>query len=122
MPDDSGQGRRRIRSIDLRATAGARRATLPQHPQPQLATLATAAPEGDGWLHEVKLDGYRLMARIAPGALRLFSRNGKDWTARFASLAAALAQLPLRSALLDGEAVHLRADGHTSFSDLKDDL
>ena len=53
----------------------------------QFPTLADAAPEGDGWLHEIKLDGYRMLARIAGGRAQFISRNGKDWTAKFPELA-----------------------------------
>jgi bifunctional non-homologous end joining protein LigD len=104
------------------AIAGARPARLPAVPKPQLATLAEAAPEGEDWLHEIKLDGYRMLARIADGKVRMFSRNGKDWSSRFPKIEAALAALPVEQAVIDGEVVHLRPNGVSSFSALKDDL
>ena len=55
--------------------------------EPQLATLVDEAPSGDGWLHEMKLDGYRILARREDGDTRLFTRNGNDWTAKMRSLA-----------------------------------
>jgi bifunctional non-homologous end joining protein LigD len=68
--------------------------SLPDFVPPELATLAGKVPEGDRWLHEIKLDGYRTAARIEGGQVRLLTRTGLDWTARFRSIAAALASLP----------------------------
>jgi bifunctional non-homologous end joining protein LigD len=99
---------------------GARKAAMPAAIQPQLATAAPAAPEGGDWLHEIKYDGYRLIARVEDGGVRLLTRKGLDWTGKFPALAAALARLPVKSAILDGELVSLRPDGTTSFADLQD--
>lgn len=95
--------------------AGARRRALPRDPRPLLATAAAKAPAGDDWLHELKLDGYRIMARLDRGKVRLLTRNGKEWTQRFSHIAELLPQLPARRALLDGEVVALERDGSTSF-------
>jgi bifunctional non-homologous end joining protein LigD len=94
----------------------------PKFIAPQLATLVTKPPEGDGWVHEVKFDGYRLEARIENEHVTLTTRNANDWTARFKELAAALATLPCQNALLDGEAVHMAADGTMSFHALQNAL
>jgi bifunctional non-homologous end joining protein LigD len=94
----------------------------PQPPRfvaPELATLIKEAPVGDEWLHEIKFDGYRAIARIAHGSATMYSRNDKDWTDRYASIAAELSQLPVTSALLDGEVVVRLADGRTSFQALQ---
>ncbi len=99
---------------------GARKAAMPAAIQPQLATAAVAAPEGGEWLHEIKYDGYRLIARVADGGVKLSTRKGLDWTGKFPALAAALARLPVKSAILDGELVAPRPDGTTSFADLQD--
>ena len=56
-----------------------------------LATLVDEPPDGDDWLHEIKYDGYRIAARVDDGGVRLFSRNGLDWTERFPAVAEALA-------------------------------
>jgi bifunctional non-homologous end joining protein LigD len=104
------------------APEGARREKLPASPKPCLATRVDDAPEGEDWLHEIKLDGYRLFARLAEGKVKLFSRNGKDWTRRFAELVDALKQVPVRQALIDGELVALRRDGVSSFGDLQEAL
>ena len=75
---------------------GARAAPLPDFVAPQLATLVTAPPAGDEWLHEMKFDGYRILCRIADGRATLWSRNARDWTAQFPAIAAAAARLPVR--------------------------
>lgn len=87
----------------------------PPHVRPQLLTSARAAPEGEGWLHEIKYDGYRLLCRLEHGRARLFSRPGRDWTAELPALAAAMEGLGIGSAWFDGEMVALRADGTPDF-------
>src|SRR5262249_23001540 len=81
---------------------------------PELATLVPGRPEGDECAHEMKFDGYRILARIEGGAARLLSRNDKDWTDRFGVVARAASQLPVRDALLDGEVAVVQPDGTTS--------
>ena len=61
---------------------------------PQLATLVDEAPAGDEWLHEMKFDGYRILARLDEGRVQLLSRNDNDWTERFPRVAEAVAGLP----------------------------
>jgi bifunctional non-homologous end joining protein LigD len=102
-----------------RATPGRRRAepvSLPTWIKPQLAALAKAAPDGPDWLHEIKLDGYRMHARLDRGAVRLLTRTGLDWTHKYPAIASAVASLPARQAYLDRELCGLRPDGTTSFS------
>ena len=101
---------------------GARRRAMPDFVAPQLATLTDKPPEGDEWLHEIKFDGYRLLARIEHGDVRLLTRNRLDWTARFPELAKTLAQLPVDAALIDGEVVALAPDGASSFAALQNRL
>ncbi|HEV7270859.1 DNA ligase D [Pseudoxanthomonas sp.] len=72
---------------------------------PQLAKLQADVPAGDAWLHEAKWDGYRLIAQIAKGRARLWSRNEIEWTARAPEIVAALEALDLDDAVLDGELV-----------------
>ncbi len=86
---------------------------------PQLATSREAAPRGDGWLHEIKWDGYRLMAFLESGKATLRTRNGLDWTGKFPALAKAIEALPVGSAILDGELVALDAEGRSDFSALQ---
>jgi bifunctional non-homologous end joining protein LigD len=99
--------------------AHVRRAALPRVLAPQLATLVDAPPAGDDWLHELKLDGYRVLARLERGRAQLVTRSGKDWTQAFAGVAAALARLPVQTALLDGEVVALDAAGRSDFQRLQ---
>ena len=74
---------RALRQPDARA----RKTVLPSFVDPQLATLVEAAPDGDEWLHELKLDGYRILARIDRGQVRLLTRRGHDWSSRMPSVA-----------------------------------
>ena len=91
-------------------------AALPEWIRPQLTQLVKEAPDGDQWLHEIKYDGYRMHARLDRGEVRLLTRNGLNWTAKYPQIAAAVAALPARQAYLDGELCGVRADGITSFS------
>lgn len=88
----------------------------PTFTQPQLATLADAPPDGDGWLHEVKFDGYRIIAVIRKGKARLYTRNRKDWTHKYTAIAEALETIGIQDAVVDGELVALDHDGRTDFS------
>jgi bifunctional non-homologous end joining protein LigD len=94
-------------AVPLDRLAGARKGAMSANLKPQLATLSEKAPEGEEWLHEIKYDGYRLLARIERGKVRLITRGSLDWTAKFPRLARRLGELPLASALIDGEIVHL---------------
>jgi bifunctional non-homologous end joining protein LigD len=85
----------------------------------ELATLVDAPPEGPEWVHEVKFDGYRLIGLVSGGTSHLRTRNGKDWTERFPSLARALVALKVKDAVLDMEAVILDAKGKSSFQALQ---
>ncbi len=109
-------------SIKVEAPAGATRARLPAALAPMLATLVKSTPAGEGWLHEIKYDGYRMLARIERGKARIFSRNGKDWTTALRPIATALASLPLTSGWLDGEIAITDAKGRTSFQRLQNAL
>ena len=97
-------------------------ASLPSLFEPQLASLAIKPPVGESWVHEIKFDGYRLIARIDRGHAKLKTRNGLDWTTRFSSLKKALEGLPIITALLDGEVVVEAEKGTPSFADLQADL
>lgn len=100
--------------------APARKAALPDAFSPQLATLVDAPPTEPGdWLWELKFDGYRLLARVQRGAVRLFTRNGHDWTARMPELAAAIRGLPLKSGWIDGEVLALDEHGVPNFQALQ---
>ena len=83
---------------------------------PQLATLVKQAPDGPGWLSEIKLDGYRMAARLDNGDVRLLTRTGLDWTSKYPAIAEALAELPASTAYLDGELCGVLPDGKTAFN------
>jgi bifunctional non-homologous end joining protein LigD len=100
----------------------ARRAALPDFVEPELATLVDAAPEGDRYLHEIKLDGYRILARVSGGHVTLLSRRGNDWSSRLPSIVSALEQLPLDDSMLDGEVVVFAESGVTSFQRLQNSM
>lgn len=90
--------------------------------KPELARLGDAPPAGDGWLHEVKWDGYRLLATVSAGTVALWSRNGLSWTDRAPEIAQAVAALGLDSARLDGELIALDAHGRSDFNALQKTL
>jgi len=73
--------------------------------EPCLPRPAKQPPVGPGWIHEIKHDGYRIMARRDAGGTRLLTRKGNDFTSRFPQVAAAVSALPVRSCLIDGEAI-----------------
>jgi len=88
---------------------------MPERIEPELATLVKTTPEGDAYVHEVKFDGYRVLARVDAGQVTLLTRGGEDWTTRMPSLAAALGKLKVERAILDGEFVALNEHGLTDF-------
>ncbi len=107
---------------DLAEIAGAKaRNAMPAEVHPQLATLADAVPQGPHWIHELKYDGYRILAYLDGESVRLISRNGKDWTSRFQHVADQLKNLSTQ-AVLDGEVVVLDDDGKSSFQALQQAL
>jgi bifunctional non-homologous end joining protein LigD len=99
--------------------AGASKSPLPQRIDVELATLEASVPKGREWLHEIKLDGYRLIARIERGKARLITRRHQDWTHRYRGIAQAVSGLPVDSAILDGELVALLPSGLASFQALQ---
>ncbi|MBO9718068.1 MAG: DNA ligase D [Pseudoxanthomonas sp.] len=101
------------------ALPGARDQPHPPGFAPELCTLRATPPAGDGWLHEIKWDGYRLLADLVGGKARLRSRNDLDWTARVPEVARAIEALPVSDARLDGELVVLDGNGHSDFSALQ---
>ena len=90
---------------------------VPARPSSRLACLLP--PSGPGWLHEIKLDGFRLMARRDVAGVRLLTRNGLAWTQRYPGIAAAVGELRCRSCLLDGEVVICGEDGIPVFDRLR---
>src|SRR5437762_1802498 len=103
----------------IAGVSGARESNLPSFIPPQLATLVKEPPSGDQWLHELKFDGYRMLCRIDRGKVQFWSRNGKDWTAKFPGIAEVVKSLPVTSAIIDGEIVVVDAQGRSSFQKLQ---
>ncbi|KAF1704560.1 DNA ligase D [Pseudoxanthomonas kaohsiungensis] len=101
------------------ALEGARDRPHPSGFAAELCTLREAPPSGDAWLHEIKWDGYRLLADLVDGQAKLRSRNDLDWTARVPAIARAVEALPVSDAHLDGELVVLDDQGHSDFSALQ---
>jgi len=95
--------------------------------EPQLARQSSSPPTGDGWVHELKLDGYRIQIHVQSDGrgksrrkhLKLLTRKGLDWTRRLPEIAGAAEDLPVESAILDGEAVVLDDSGTSSFAQLQ---
>ena len=85
-------------------------------------TLAAAVPRAAGWVHEVKVDGWRIVARIARSAAHLTTRNGRDYTTAMAPIAVALAELPCREAITDGEVAAPDEHGVTRVGDVRSAL
>jgi bifunctional non-homologous end joining protein LigD len=94
-------------------------AKLPLSLFPQLATLVDEPPRGEGWIYEVKFDGYRVLARIDGDDIRLFTRNGNNWTPRMKGLRDEIARLGVKSGWIDGEIVMLDARGNPDFQALQ---
>lgn len=86
---------------------------------PQLATLVDAVPAGNDWLHEIKFDGYRALVAACGEEVRIYTRNGLDWTDKFGPLVAAIAALDLPPCLIDGEIVGYDSNGNPGFSALQ---
>jgi DNA ligase D-like protein (predicted ligase) len=84
--------------------------------KPQLAKLLDTAPDGSDWLHELKLDGYRMHARLDAGRVQILTRRGNDWTDQYPAIVSAIAGLPARNAYLDGELCGVLPDGRTAFN------
>jgi len=106
---------------ELSEIPSARRSEMPAVLKPQLATLVKKPPAGDHWLHEVKYDGYRILCIKNEEKVRLITRNGKDWTDKFAAVVRAVALLPVEC-VLDGELVMINTEGKTDFQSLQNIL
>ena len=93
--------------------------STPQFLKPELASEAKSPPTGDDWLHELKLDGYRIQAHLKDGKVTLYSRNGLNWTHRMPAVTRALEATPAKSAILDGEVVVFDEKGSANFARLQ---
>jgi bifunctional non-homologous end joining protein LigD len=91
----------------------------PKFESVQLATLVDAVPSGNGWMHEIKFDGYRALIAAAGAEIHVFTRNGLDWTDKFAPLVTQFAALDLPPCLIDGEITASDPEGNPDFSALQ---
>jgi bifunctional non-homologous end joining protein LigD len=113
---------RKVREAGTKRIPPVRRKAKPGPPAfvpVQLATLVDAVPAGDRWIHEMKYDGYRALVAVGGGQARAYTRSGLDWSDRFPSILSEATKLEVRSALIDGEAVVLDAEGRSSFQALQ---
>ncbi len=113
------KGKRTRPGIAPSKVSKARKAAFPRDLRPQLATLVEHVPSGGKWIHEIKFDGYRLLVFREGDRVQLMTRNGKNWSKRFGPLIAALRELPLESAIIDGEVTILDDAGRSSFQRLQ---
>lgn len=120
--DISANGKPVARAVNPSSIKGAKKASFPGFIEPCLALLAEKPPAGDGWLHEIKFDGYRVMVSIDGTNIRVLTRSGLDWTERFPGIAEAFENFPAKSALVDGEAIIEDEHGVSSFSALQEAL
>jgi bifunctional non-homologous end joining protein LigD len=93
--------------------------SLPEFRPPSLAMLRDKAPSGQGWVHEIKFDGYRIQARLDHGNVELLTRKGLNWADKFPNIAADVARLPAEAALIDGEIVVENEHGISDFAMLQ---
>jgi bifunctional non-homologous end joining protein LigD len=107
---------------DVGTVRGARKRLLPTFVEPSLASPCDRPPSGPKWVHEIKHDGYRMQARLDGGKVKLLTRKSLDWTDRFPAITAALEELCVGSALLDGEIVVEEENGLSTFNGLQADL
>lgn len=95
---------------------------MPAFIEPARARAVAAPPSDAGWVHEIKMDGYRVQAHIVGGRVRILTRRGLDWTDRFQGLVPAFERLAVVSAILDGEAIVEDARGVSDFALLQAEL
>ena len=106
----------------LRDIANARRAAFPREFTPELCYLVDEAPISDDWLHEIKYDGYRIIAFLNNNKIKLLTRRGNDWSAYFPTLLHDLQKIPLQSAILDGELISIDRKGASNFQILQNTI
>ncbi|WP_424629624.1 non-homologous end-joining DNA ligase [Bradyrhizobium sp. SYSU BS000235] len=99
-----------------------KKAVFPGFVKPALAEQLSRPPKGEGWIHEVKFDGYRVQIHIANDAVKVFTRRGHDWTSRLKKISTDAWHINARSAIIDGEVVAPAADGVSDFSVLQKEI
>jgi bifunctional non-homologous end joining protein LigD len=107
---------KRSASQPVKSGPSRRGVPLPQFVPPQLSQPVEKPPSGPQWVHEIKLDGFRMAARLDNGRVQLLTRTGLDWTARYPSAIAALANVNVKTAYIDGELCGVDEAGLPSFA------
>jgi bifunctional non-homologous end joining protein LigD len=115
--DERAAGTKTKRKAVVPKTAKAAQSAMPDFIPPQLCETLERPPAADGWIHEIKFDGYRIQMRIENGEVTLKTRKGLDWTAKYPAIAAAAANLP--DAIIDGEICALDEQGAPDFAALQ---
>jgi bifunctional non-homologous end joining protein LigD len=118
----AGATRRGSKSSKARTKKAVAGDPLPEFVSPSLAMARETIPNGRDWVHEIKFDGYRTQARLERGKVKLLTRKGLDWSARFPNVAADVARLAADAVLIDGEIVVENSRGVPDFSMLQDAL
>jgi bifunctional non-homologous end joining protein LigD len=95
---------------------------FPDFIEPCHPTQRPKSPSGDKWVHEVKVDGYRLQLHIWHGAVTAYTRRGHDWAPRFLTIVEEAKALPVKEAILDGEVVAMTPEGLSDFGTLQEEL
>ncbi len=123
MPESVLSGRT-IEDVKAGVPAKAKAVPLPAFGKiaPQLATLVDHVPTHGDWVYELKYDGYRAITTLDEGEVRIASRNGKDWTDHFPTIAEALSHVRAKTAVFDGEIAYVMDDGRTDFQKLQNAL
>jgi bifunctional non-homologous end joining protein LigD len=106
----------------LQGAKDGKRVAFPRFVPPQLCDSRKTIPPGEGWIAEMKYDGYRLQLQVAHGQARVLTRSGLDWSEKFRPIVAAGSQLPVTDAILDGEAVVFDDSGISDFKGLVQSL
>jgi DNA ligase D-like protein (predicted ligase) len=107
---------KRSASQTIKSGRSRRDAPLPSFVSPQLSQPVAKPPSGPQWVHEIKLDGFRMAARIDNGRVQLLTRTGLDWTGKYSSAIAALANVRVKTAYIDGELCGVDDAGLPSFA------
>ncbi|HEY2147835.1 MAG TPA: DNA polymerase ligase N-terminal domain-containing protein, partial [Pirellulales bacterium] len=103
----AAQAKQRAETAELSALSKIGHDKIPKFIEPELATLVKQPPTGDSWFHEIKFDGYRIVAFVERDKIRFVTRNDLDWTAKMPQLDEAMRRLKLRQAIFDGEIIVL---------------
>lgn len=120
--EKKNQGRKKSVTAAQRLQLNLPESPFPETVSVQLATLVNKPPRGDDWLQELKFDGYRILALKNNKKVQLLTRNHNDWTSVFPAVVDAIAELPVKKAIFDGEVVVLNEEGRPDFQRLQNSI